>query len=350
MGTSPGLVTTLTATWHCLSLRTTNGGVYQVATGVNDTFEHAYQNLNSAFLTSITRENGDQWLFGFRAVGATPSTVEMLPVLKRADGTVIQCNSADINITFTSVLNSILWHPLYVTAIGVANHGSIELLHSTVADLITGSLGTETSDSIMYGLGTFGSGSDVVDIAQDIEFSGTVTGLDVGQGAQGRYRVYLYQAVSHDATAPTTPSATFDGTDFGGVTPSTWKAAFPSSQVADPATYDVYQSFAVYDPANPNSALEFSTPFQVDVDAGPAGPAGARGATGARGPIGPQGTTGDTGPRGLQGPTGVQGERGPRGNDGARGEQGLQGPVGDTGPQGLRGATGPRGEEGLKRA
>ena len=199
-------------------LRTTNGGVYQVATGVNDSFEHVYQNVQDQF-GNVSRENGDKLIIGYRAYGANPNNVQILPTIKRADGSVIECNQNTMNITFTSVLNSVFWRPLYISAFGVANHGSISLTHNDLGALIAGDTGTATSDSIVYGLGTFGSGSDRVVIAQDVEFSGEVTGaggtsLVGAQGPQGPSRVYLFAAVAHDATAPATPSATYDGSDL----------------------------------------------------------------------------------------------------------------------------------------
>ena len=100
----------------------------------------------------------------------------------------------------------------------------------------------------------------------------------------------MYRATTHNASAPAKPVATsYDpSTDsLSGLT-SGWSLSFPSF---DPATQDVYESFAAYDPSA-SSLSEFSVPFEVGAEIGPAGSAGP---TGAKGDDGEKGDKGDTG-------------------------------------------------------
>ena len=119
-------------------------------------------------------------------------------------------------------------------------------------------------------------------------------GADGAQGYQGRYRFNIYRYVNADATAPTTPTG---GSVSGGVltAPNNWSKDFPSAQASDPAMYDVYQSFAIYDPAGDSGAGELSSwsvPYTIGGEAGPQGPQGPKGDKGDAGPAGPQGPVG----------------------------------------------------------
>ena len=87
-------------------------------------------------------------------------------------------------------------------------------------------------------------------------------------GPQGIFRFTIYRFVNHGSSRPDTPTG---GSISGGAltsAPTNWTVDFPSAQVQDPATYDVYESFALYNPAN-NSIGSWSTPFKIDVEAGP---------------------------------------------------------------------------------
>ena len=134
-------------------------------------------------------------------------------------------------------------------------------------------------------------------------------GDDGDQGPQGIYRFTIYRFVNHGQTAPTTPTG---GSVANGVltSPTSWSETFPSSQVADPATFDVYESFASYNPSS-SSLGAWATPFKIDIEAGPTGPAGPKGDKGDTGETGSQGPQGTAG---VQGPTGPQGPQGPAGS------------------------------------
>ena len=176
------------------------------------------------------------------------------------------------------------------------------------------------------------------------------------QGVQGVYRYTIYRAVNHGATVPTTP---IGGSVSNGVltSPTNWSETFPSAQVSAPATYDVYESFASYNPAN-GSLGTWAVPFKIDVEAGPTGPAGPKGDDGDTGPQGPKGDTGakgDPGNDGTDGTDGAQAPQGPKGDDGATGPQGPkgddgaagpQGPPGEDGEDGMTGPAGPTGSQG----
>ena len=138
-----------------------------------------------------------------------------------------------------------------------------------------------------------------------IELPSESSGPQGEQGPQGRYRVRVYRTTTHNASAPAKPVATsYNPTtdSLSGLT-SGWGLSFPSF---DPATQDVYESFAAYDPSA-SSLSEFSVPFEVGAEIGPAGSAGP---TGAKGDKGDKGDTGDTGPQGPQGPAGMDGTSG----------------------------------------
>ena len=155
------------------------------------------------------------------------------------------------------------------------------------------------------------------------------------QGFQGIYRFVIYRAVSHGATAPTTPTG--GSVSNGTLTaPTSWSTTFPSTQVSDPANFDVYESFAQYNPAN-TSLGTWATPFKIDVEAGPPGPAGSPGRDGADGSPGMKGDKGDPGQRGERGLMGLQG------SPGAKGDKGDTGSQGNPGPQGIQGLRGPAG-------
>ena len=169
------------------------------------------------------------------------------------------------------------------------------------------------------------------------------------QGPQGRYRFDIYSFVGNDATAPTTPTG---GSVTNGVltAPSNWSSTFPATQAGDPDNFDVYISFAVYDPAR-NNLTDWSQPVLIGAQ-GPAGatgprgipgPQGIRGEQGIPGPVGPKGEKGDPG---IQGPVGAQGDVGLRGERGLRGLTGPRGEKGDTGDTGPPGPTGPQGPAG----
>ena len=126
--------------------------------------------------------------------------------------------------------------------------------------------------------------------------------------------------------------------------PSGWSATFVAR---DPANFDTYRSFALYEPAD-QTLSDWSTPFQIGAS-GPAGPAGAQGAQGIQGPvgpIGPKGEKGNAGPQGRDGLQGAVGATGPRGIRGLTGDKGDKGDQGDPGPTGAIGPAGPAGQDG----
>ena len=94
-------------------------------------------------------------------------------------------------------------------------------------------------------------------------------GADGAQGFQGAYRVWLYRVVDHGADAPATPTATYDGTNFNITGDTSWQADFPSA-FTNAATHDIYESFAVYNPATGSGAqaLSWSVPFKIDAEQG----------------------------------------------------------------------------------
>ena len=161
-----------------------------------------------------------------------------------------------------------------------------------------------------------------------------------GQGFQGKFRVYLYNYVAHGEGAPSAPTgATYNNGAIENI-PSTWQSDFPGTQASQPDVFDVYESFAEFNPATPFSTLNWSTPFKIDAEAGPAGPAGRDGRDGLRGP------QGDRGLQGVQGPAGQDGATGPAGRDGAQGPAGRDGRDGQDGPAGPAGQDGQRGPAG----
>ena len=146
------------------------------------------------------------------------------------------------------------------------------------------------------------------------------------QGPQGVYRFTIYRSVAHGATRPTTPSG--GSVSSGALTaPTNWSETFPSTQVRDAANFDVYESFALYNPAS-NSLGSWAVPFKIDVEAGPTGPSGPQGNPGAKGD---KGDPGERGPQGNPGAAGARGEKGDKGDTGDQGPQGPQGPAGSGG-------------------
>ena len=136
------------------------------------------------------------------------------------------------------------------------------------------------------------------------------------QGNQGSYRIQVFGYVTHQNIAPQTPTG-------GSLTtaPSGWSYTFPSTQANLPGDWDVYESFATYDPAT-NTQTEWSSPFKVGAEVGPAGVAGPRGIQGLPGR---DGRDGNDGPRGYRGQQGDQGDRGVKGDKGDRGDSGERG-------------------------
>ena len=120
------------------------------------------------------------------------------------------------------------------------------------------------------------------------------------QGPQGKYRIYAYISLADGSPVPSVPVG---GAVNNGVltAPAGWLDYFPGVQAGDTSNYDVYQSFTLYDPANPDENLSWSEPFLVQDNQGPPGPAGERGPQGGAGPAGPEGPAG---PRGPAGPVG----------------------------------------------
>ena len=171
-------------------------------------------------------------------------------------------------------------------------------------------------------------------------------GIQGIQGSQGVYRFTVYRFLNHGDSAPSTPTG---GSVTGGVLtpPSNWSRTFPSTQAQAPATYDVYESFASYNP-NGNSLGAWSVPFKIDIEAGPTGPPGPKGDKGDKGDPGNDGSNGATGPRGLQGIQGPKGDKGDKGDPGNDGNDGNDGATGPRGLQGLRGLQGPQGLQGPK--
>ena len=155
------------------------------------------------------------------------------------------------------------------------------------------------------------------------------------QGPQGLGIVRLFNRVAHEASAPGKPTGVTATNAVPPVLsgiPAGWTEAFPTF---DPETQDVYEAFAAHNPAAASgSALEFSVPFEVGAEIGPAGPAGAAGAKGADGEAGAPGAKGDTGDTGPKGDPGGEGARGPQG---APGTNGMDGAAGARGPQGFQG-------------
>ena len=107
----------------------------------------------------------------------------------------------------------------------------------------------------------------------------TINVLDGNQGAQGLYQVFVYQR------ADSTP----DEPDGGEWNPTTlaW-TTLPDNWFADPSGdstgLHVYESYALFDPANPTATLQWATPFV----------AGAQGATGANATLVGDGVAGVT--------------------------------------------------------
>ena len=110
------------------------------------------------------------------------------------------------------------------------------------------------------------------------------------QGPQGIYRFNIYRYVTHGNAAPAAPTG---GSVSNGVltAPTGWSETFPSAQVQDAANFDVYESFASYNPDG-NSLGAWATPFKIDVEAGPTGPEGPKGDKGEKGDKGDAPTTG----------------------------------------------------------
>ena len=168
--------------------------------------------------------------------------------------------------------------------------------------------------------------------------------LTTDDSSQGRYRIYAYLVVPHGTAIGNavpqwtggTPAALQASagavTDSGG-TIHRWRdeSNFPSQTQFPQAQWDIYESFATYDPASPDTDLTGVTPFKQDAEQGAQGQPGQRGATG------PQGAKGDTG---NTGPAGIKGDRGERGPQGAKGDTGDTGPQGPAGPPGSGGGTG----------
>ena len=179
---------------------------------------------------------------------------------------------------------------------------------------------------------------------QGIQGNRGLQGEAGSQGSQGVYDIKVFTVVAHNATAPSTPTATSftAGTrTFVGLT-SGWSVSYPSY---NPATQDVYESFVSYNPSG-SSLGNFATPFEIGAEVGPAGPSGPAGSDGARGPAGAKGDTGDQGIQGIQGPQGEAGSDGTDGVDGARGLRGAIGPAGAQGERGEQGTQGPKGDKG----
>ena len=88
------------------------------------------------------------------------------------------------------------------------------------------------------------------------------------QGPQGQYQLKVFTYVDHGDPAPTQPTG-------GSPTeaPDGWSYTFPGTQASDPATYDIYESFTVFDPATGNMGL-WSVAFKTDAEQGPPGTPG----------------------------------------------------------------------------
>ena len=266
-------------------------GHYAVGTGINTSFDAAYQTINDQF-GPVSAQTGDQIVLAYLPPANSQETGRVLAVIRRSDGTTIESNDDSLTINYPHPFDSILIHPSEVSVVKIARHDSNSIFHSAVDTLISN---TPTSNytsgenfSIVYGLGTQGTGQDYVDIHTDVRFEGSVTGSDGNtfQGPQGRSREVIFTYESHGSAAPATPiGGTFDGTTFTGL-PAGWSGDFPSTQASAPDTYDVYESFTIYDPSNPSDTLVWSVPFKIDAD---------QGIPGARGPKGDKGDTGDAG-------------------------------------------------------
>ena len=176
-----------------------------------------------------------------------------------------------------------------------------------------------------------------------------------GQGAQGRYRLFAWLVVPHGAdigsAAPVWSGSpptldTTAGTVVEGGNTHRWRGPdnYPSQTQFPSAQWDIYQSFAFFDPANPPAGnLTGTSPLKLDSEQGTAGPPGQQGERGEQGNPGIQGQRGE---RGIQGAKGDKGDAGDQGIQGNPGAQGNPGPRGQQGPQGDPGATGADGAAG----
>ena len=109
--------------------------------------------------------------------------------------------------------------------------------------------------------------------------STTISGLAGTQGPQGKFRVTIYTYTAHGAEVPATPTGSYDGTSFTNLA-TNWQVEFPATQINDPSTFDVYASFATYDPSTTGvQALTWNAPFKADAEAGIPGLAGNDGWT-----------------------------------------------------------------------
>ena len=138
-----------------------SGGNYRVGTGVNDSSEHAYQNLQDSTELSIPAQTGDEILLAYNPPGSSGQTIEINVVIKRSSGTPIECNSVYFTTTIPNPLESILIHDDEVSTVKIARHTSNYLSHSSVLALANHTL---ENDEIVYGLATEGEGSDVIEI------------------------------------------------------------------------------------------------------------------------------------------------------------------------------------------
>jgi len=167
-------------------------------------------------------------------------------------------------------------------------------------------------------------------------------GGSASQGADGKYRVTLYQAGSMAPDRPSGGTYTVSSDNLAPL-PTGWTLTIPMV----PSGERLWGSWAELDPGGAATQTPtWSDVFPITGEAGETGPAGQRGIQGDRGPAGTDGQDGADGQDGDQGPRGPQGIQGPQGARGLQGLQGDAGPTGPAGPMGPAGAAGADGQDG----
>ena len=379
-------------------LRVNYSGNYEVGTGVNTSEEEAYQAIEDEN-GAVEARTGDQIILAYLPPSSGQETGRVLAVIRRSDGTTIQSNDDSIIINYPHPFDSLLIRNAQTATLKIARHNSNTITHDDVATLIRDnptSTYTDEGFSIVYGLGTRGTGSDFVRIEHGISFNdvrvrGTLTdgsGNEIGTGSTTDGTPAFHKTRTGTGSSITLETnevsaqlvlLEIDGaSETGGVVPVYFtteklQADFNnvrvggSGRIAWNATTNTLTISGLS--ASPSWRLTATTggprgligPRGADGARGPAGADGAmgeRGQQGEQGEQGPQGADGPRGEQGLQGDRGLQGEQGPAGQDGAtgpagrdgtdgaQGERGLQGEVGPQGPQGIQGQQGIQGEQG----
>ena len=86
------------------------------------------------------------------------------------------------------------------------------------------------------------------------------------QGPQGKYRFHIYRHVADGATAPATPTGgSVDAQGRLTDIPDDWSENVPTAHLNDQDSYDVYASFAEYDPSH-DILGAWTTPYEVTAE------------------------------------------------------------------------------------